>query len=137
LKQQPSGDLALPPPWYPPATKGGFDIVPLATGADLYREGHAMHHCVATYVDEVRQGTSYIFSVRSGGKRIATISLILNCEAIAIQQLRGPCNVAPPKGVAAAVRQWLRAQQTTAATIRQQYEEWSCATQEARRQRET
>ena len=122
-----AGDLALPPPWYPPATQGCFDIVPLTTSADLYREGHAMHHCVATYVDQVRQGTSYIFSVRSEGKRIATISLICDGETVLIQQLRGPCNAAPPKAVAAAVRQWLRAQRTTAATIRQQHEEWSRA----------
>ena len=120
-----AGDLALPPPWYPPATQGGFDIVPLTTSADLYREGHAMHHCVATYVDQVRQGNCYIFSVRRDGKRIATVSLICHGETVSIQQLRGPCNTAPPKAVAAAVRQWLRAQRTTAATIRQQYEEWS------------
>ena len=122
-----AGDLALPPPWYPPATQGGFDIVPLTTSADLYREGYAMHHCVATYADQVRQGTSYIFSVRSEGKRIATISLICDGETVSIQQLRGPCNAAPSKAVAAAVRQWLRAQRTTAAAICQRYEEWSCA----------
>ena len=129
-----AGDLALPPPWYPPATLGGFDIVPLTTSADLYREGHAMHHCVATYVEQVRQGTSYIFSVRRDGKRIATISLSCHSETISIQQLRGPCNTAPPKAVSAAVRKWLRAQRTTAAAIRQRYEEWSCATQMTRRQ---
>ena len=85
-----AGDLALPPPWYPPATQGGFDIVPLTTSADLYREGHAMHHCVATYVDQVRQGTSYIFSVRKDGKRIATVSLICRGKTVSIQQMRGP-----------------------------------------------
>ena len=129
-----AGDLALPPPWYPPATLGGFDIVPLTTSADLYREGHAMHHCVATYVEQVRQGTSYIFSVRRDGKRIATISLSCHNETILIQQLRGPCNTAPPKAVSAAVRKWLRAQRPTAAAIRQRHEEWSCATQMTRRQ---
>ena len=124
---------ALPPPWYPPATQDGLDVVPLATSADLYREGHAMHHCVATYADQVRQGTSYIFSVRSDGKRLATISLIRRGETISIQQLRGPSNTAPPKAVAAAVRQWLRAQRTTAAMIEQKYDEW-CATRVTRRQ---
>ena len=127
-----AGDRALPPPWYPPATQGGFDIVPLTTSADLYREGHAMHHCVATYVDQVRQGASYVFSVRSDGKRIATISLICRGETVSIHQLRGPRNAAPPKAVTAAVRQWLRAQRTTAAAIRQQFEDWSCAMQMTR-----
>jgi hypothetical protein len=129
-----AGDLSLPPPWYPPGTQGGFDIVPLTTSADLYREGHAMHHCVATYVEQVRQGTSHIYSVRSGDTRIATLSLIYHGETVSIQQLRGPCNSAPPKAVATAVRRWLRAQRTTAAAIRQRYQEWSCATQMTRQQ---
>ena len=66
-----AGDLALPPPWFPPATQGRFDIVPLTTSADLYREGHAMHHCVATYVDQVRQGTatSFRFAMTASGSR--------------------------------------------------------------------
>ena len=119
-----AADLALPPPWYPPATLGRFDIVPLISSVDLYREGHAMHHCVATYVDQVRQGSSYIFSVRGGGKRIATLSLTCHGETVLIQQLRGPCDAAPSKAVAAAVRQWLRLQRTTAAMIKQRYDEW-------------
>ena len=92
------GDRALPPPWYPPAMQGGFDIVPLTTSADLYREGYAMHHCVGTYIDQVLQGTSYIFSVRCEGKRIATISLIRIGERVSIQQLRGPCNAEATEG---------------------------------------
>ena len=51
--------------------KARFDIVPLTTSADLYREGHAMHHCVATYVDQVRQGnsTSFRFVATASGSR--------------------------------------------------------------------
>ena len=72
-----------------------------------------MHHCVTTYVEAVRQGTSYIFSVRRDGNRVATISLSFHNETILIQQLRGSCNTAPPKAVSAAVRKWLHAQRTT------------------------
>ena len=123
-----AGDLALPPPWYPPATQGGFDIVPLTTSADLYREGHAMHHCVATYVDA---GSSRHFLHLFGSQRrqadrddfpdlpTARASRSNNCADHATPHR--------PRPSAAAVRQWLRAQRTTAAAIRQQYEEWSRA----------
>jgi PcfJ-like protein len=49
-------DLAFPSPWFPAATIGDYQIVPIETAAELYREGHAMHHCVGTYSDEVRSG---------------------------------------------------------------------------------
>ena len=32
-------DAALPPPWYPAAKVGDFDILPIETSAELYREG--------------------------------------------------------------------------------------------------
>ena len=68
--------LELPPPWYPAAKQGAFEIVPIVTAADLYHEGQAMHHCVATYADRVREGACYVFSVRQSGERVATVSLV-------------------------------------------------------------
>jgi hypothetical protein len=75
---------------------------------DLYPEGHEMHHCVATYADDIRNGTSYVFSVRQNCERVATMSLVRDCARILIDQVRGPCNTAPPKAIMTAVRQWLR-----------------------------
>ena len=120
--------LALPPPWFPAAKQGAFEIIPVTTAADLYREGHVMHHCVATYADCVRGGASYVFSVRREGKGVATISLVRDGGRILIDQVRGLCNAAPPKAVMAAVRQWLRTQPAMAAIIQRQHEEW-CASQ--------
>jgi hypothetical protein len=109
--------LALPPPWYPPAKQASFEIVPITTAADLYREGREMHHCVGSYADRVREGGTYVYSVRQDGKSVATVSLVRHDGngalvshggQVLIEQVRGPCNVAPSKAVMAAVRQWLR-----------------------------
>ena len=40
--------FAFPPPWYPAAKVGGFEILPIDNSAALYREGAAMHHCIGT-----------------------------------------------------------------------------------------
>jgi hypothetical protein len=98
----------LPAPWYPAAKQGSFNIIPIATAADLYREGQAMHHCVATYADRVRAGVCYVFSVRQSGERVATVSLVRHGARVLIEQVRGPCNSTPPKAIMTASRQWLR-----------------------------
>jgi hypothetical protein len=101
-------DLELPTPWFPAAKQGRFDIIPIVTTADLYREGHAMHHCVATYADRVREGVCYVFSVRQSGQRVATVSLFRHGAQVMIEQVRGPCNSTPTTAIMTAVRQWLR-----------------------------
>jgi len=100
-------DLELPSPWFPAAKQGRFDIIPIATAGDLYREGQAMHHCVATYADRVRDGACYVFSVRRSGERVATVSLVRDGARVLIEQVRGPCNSRPTTAIVTAVRQWL------------------------------
>jgi hypothetical protein len=114
----------LPAPWYPAAKQGGFDIIPIATAADLYREGQAMHHCVATYADRVREGACYVFSVRQSGGPVATVSLVRDGARVLIEQVRGPCNSASTAAIMTAVRQWLRTRPAPAIEPRdQQWEE--------------
>jgi hypothetical protein len=113
----------LPAPWYPAAKQGGFDIIPIATAADLYREGQAMHHCVATYGDRIREGACYVFSVRQSGERVATVSLVRDGARILIEQVRGPCNTTPPTAIMTALRQWLRTRPAPAIQPRDQQSE--------------
>ena len=102
-------DAVFPPPWCPTAKVGDFDILPIETSAELYREGAAMHHCVGTYANDVISGCTYIYSIRRGGERIATIQLgRRNPAGVAIAQIRGPCNARVPKQIEAAAQKWLR-----------------------------
>jgi hypothetical protein len=102
----------FPPPWYAAAKIGDFDIVPIDNSAALYREGTAMHHCVGTFTDAVQSGSLYVYSVRRDGQRVATLAIERDPTSTKAQlgQLRGPCNVLPPKAVTSAVRRWLHAQ---------------------------
>jgi hypothetical protein len=75
----------------------GYTIVALRSRAALFAEGVTMHHCVASYARDVRMGTSFIYSVRTFKKAIATLELCrLPSDTLryGIVQLKGPCNAA-------------------------------------------
>lgn len=71
----------------------GFDIIAVNTGAELFKEGQRMRHCVASYTHAVIAGNCYIYSVRVGERRLATLEVrrerFGNFRAV---QLKGPCN---------------------------------------------
>jgi PcfJ-like protein len=104
-----SSGAPFPRPWYAAGPVGEFEFVPIDNRADLYREGQAMHHCVASYADQVQADQVYIFSVRKDGERLATIALGRTPEGPGLLQVRGPCNAEVPPRVMAATRKWLRA----------------------------
>jgi hypothetical protein len=98
----------LPEPWLPATTQGPFQIVPLTSAIDLFHEGAAMHHCVASYADRVRAGETYVYSIRREAKRKATVSIGRDPRGgFYVDQIRGPCNAAAPKPVVNVVRSWL------------------------------
>lgn len=87
-----------------------YNLVPLVTSRELIEEGEAMDHCVATYASAVAQGQCRIYSVRRGGRRIATLELRwLNQrrDQPEICQLLGPSNACVDRDVYLAVRDWL------------------------------
>ena len=69
-----------------------LDIQPLHNYDEFCDEGDAMHHCVETYWK--RKG-SYILSVKSYGKRLATVELSM--RDFHIIQCRGKCNNRPAR----------------------------------------
>src|SRR5262249_7781720 len=99
---------AFPEPWFPSAKHDGYDIVPIGNSADLYREGHAMHHCVGTYAGRAQDGSIYVYSVRRDGKRVATLTLQRNGKSAVIAEFRGPCNAQPSKEIISVARKWLQ-----------------------------
>ena len=100
----------FPEPWAQPGKIGDYEIVPITNNADLYREGNAMHHCVGTYGESVREGRCYIYSLRRDGARAATIELVQFDGRVDLGQIRGPCNRSVPREIALAVRKWFKSQ---------------------------
>ena len=54
---------------------GGLSFVALQTGKALQAEGAAMHHCVASYWENVAEGKSRVYSIRENGRRVATLEV--------------------------------------------------------------
>jgi len=92
------------------AEYGGYEIVALRSGEDLYAEGVSMHHCVASYTREVVLGMSRIYSVRNkNDKRLATFELNpLANDRWTMRQIKGPCNSAVPTAVHDAASAFLK-----------------------------
>ena len=63
----------------------------LKNGRDLLVEGNAMHHCVASYVDKVLGGNSWIYHLEDGKSR-GTLEIGVSGETI---QFKGPHNQQP------------------------------------------
>jgi hypothetical protein len=99
-------------PWLPAGTlASGEAIVPITDAVELYREGRAMHHCIASYSPHVIAGRHYVYSIRQGDQRIATFALNRDSQGkITLGQIRSVCNGAVPEAITAAVRRWLASQ---------------------------
>jgi len=54
---------------------GDLTFVALQTGKALCAEGAAMHHCVASYWQNVVNGRSRIYSILENGRRVATLEV--------------------------------------------------------------
>jgi hypothetical protein len=102
----------FPNPWFPAHTlTSGEEIVPIVNSEELIREGRAMHHCVVSYGHSIISEEAYIYSLRKGDRRIATIELRRDRSGKAVLgQIRGACNAAVPSKTKSTVQQWLASQ---------------------------
>ncbi|MGH1351683.1 MAG: PcfJ domain-containing protein [Methyloligellaceae bacterium] len=100
--------------WLSPGQVGGYSFVPLLTADALKDEGQRMDHCVADYTLSVAHNGCRIFSVRRGGKHIATLEIQNHVEhpgIPAIEQLYGHSNAEVPQAVWQATFAWLAKQE--------------------------
>jgi hypothetical protein len=98
-KRKPAkSNYKIPPPWYPAGQVNGYQIVPLATTEELWKEGRAMHHCAGSYDYRVAAGKCYIYSVRQDDNRVATVELVREQGKVKPLQIRAACNAEPPTG---------------------------------------
>jgi hypothetical protein len=82
----------IPAPWYPAGQVNGYQIVPLVSTEELWKEGRAMHHCAGAYDYRVAAGKCYIYSVRHGDNRLATVELVRKQGKVKPLQIRAACN---------------------------------------------
>lgn len=75
-------------------TLGDYRVVPFASSTDLWEEGLAMQHCVATYTNLCASGRSQVFSVRgvNDDSRIGTVEFGPDRSAWRLVQFRGMRN---------------------------------------------
>jgi hypothetical protein len=78
----------------------------LTSGRELYEEGSAMSHCVASYALRCRGGASAIFSLRCNGERRLTLEL--DPQTRRIVQARGPHNRHPTEEEQQQIEAWQR-----------------------------
>lgn len=86
-----------------------YEVVPIISARELYRESQELRHCVYTYVERCCSGASRIFSVRrEDGERYATFEIALRDEKWVLVQVRSSGNRRPDDGAIYAARETLR-----------------------------
>ena len=94
------GDIVFTPP-----VPGNADIIPLTTFDMLCDEGHQQHNCVASYIDDVLGGHSFIYRVLLPQR--CTLELAQRDGAWIAVQLRTAYNGTPSQETKDAVNCWL------------------------------
>lgn len=101
---------ALCAPWR--SVCGRFDIVVLASAADLVEEGRALDHCVGGYYDICRRGDTQILSLREEGQPVATVELVLARDfhplTLQVGQFKARRNTSPAPHLHEPLRAFLR-----------------------------
>lgn len=86
-------------------TNGNYKIIAPKEIMDLNKEGHHMHHCVASYCQSVADGTCYIFFVRDmEDNRVATVEV--RTENKNVVQVKAKYNKKPEDKVLDFVNEW-------------------------------
>ena len=88
-----------------PPIEGTNAIVPITSEYDLIAEGRLMHHCVASYVDAIEKGKSYIYRILHPER--ATLELILKGDRAYVRQIALAYNQKPSEMTVLAVNKWL------------------------------
>lgn len=88
-----------------PPFEGTNAIVAITTEHDLIAEGRLMHHCVASYVEAIRTGKSYVYRILHPER--ATLELRLKGDRAYVRQIALAYNQKPSETTMLAVNKWL------------------------------
>lgn len=73
---------ALPPSGFLAHARDGYTLTEIVRKLDLAEEGRAMSHCVAMYAGLIRARKVAIWSLRRGGRRLATVEVSLGAGQV-------------------------------------------------------
>ncbi|GFK95305.1 hypothetical protein NNJEOMEG_03164 [Fundidesulfovibrio magnetotacticus] len=105
-KRRAEVEARYPGPFPPPPLPGDADIVPVATVGELFDEGEAMRHCVASYVERVLWGACAIYRVLAPQRATLEV-VILEDGKCRLGQLKLSCNREASAETQARVRRWM------------------------------
>jgi hypothetical protein len=89
-----------------------YRIVELLTSSDLFAEGRAMRHCVASYAGSCTSGRTSIWSLRKSietDRVIRMVTIEVSNVQGKIVQVQGRCNRLPTEGERALLASWSEA----------------------------
>lgn len=100
------------PPILPNTKVGKLTLHPLDSAFALVEEAIAMGHCVNDYAEMLADGSSRLFSIRSGHARIATMEVRWRDDngMLKLAQIHGPCNDPVSPVLACQMSEFLRRQ---------------------------
>lgn len=93
--------------WSTESPSGAWEFVELTSGKDLFEEGQALSHCVATYAARCATGYSAIVSMRCDGIRQITIEIQPQTKRLV--QARGLRNRSADHDESDLIRRWISA----------------------------
>jgi hypothetical protein len=96
--------------WFKEQKSAGYRFLPLRSPEELREEGDKMDNCVASYTRKAAVGACLLYSVRRGGKRVATMEIVPQPgkpHVAAIAQLLGRGNTPVAEDVKRAAEGWL------------------------------
>lgn len=110
------GPAGVSDPWVRPAACFGHEFVALTTPRALLDEACAMRNCVDIYGSAIASGTCRLFSMRRGGRRLATIEVRPDKTGTryVIAQMNGWGNSSCTLETCRAANLWLESEGTTA-----------------------
>lgn len=88
--------------WPDTAEIEGFEFFKLSTPFMIWEEGRRQRHCVGSYIRDVFNGTTHLFSIRQDMRRVATMQI----KGKHVVQLKGFANKPVSKSVTEVARQF-------------------------------
>jgi hypothetical protein len=117
-------DAILEPLWLTEKSVDGFDFVSLLTANEIHEEARIMENCIRSYGTDIALNQQRLWSMRSHGKRVATLSVGPDYDLglLIITQIKAPKNEKVTRDIAIAAMRWFNSHDILSIEVKQK--EW-------------